>query len=128
MACIRNPQPSLKNQSDSEMIVQEVDCDYESEYEDEDKAFEEISKELIHFEEKPKPNLNDTEAVNLGDTDNVRETKISVHLEPKIREELIKTLIEYKDVFAWSYDDMPGLSTDLIVHKLPTDPVFPPVK
>ena len=64
MACIRNPQPSLKNQSDSEMIVQEVYCGYESEYDDEDEAFEEISKELIHFEEKPKPNLNDTEAVN----------------------------------------------------------------
>jgi len=37
-------------------------------------------------------------------------------------------LFEYKDVFAWSYDDMPGLSTDLVVHKLPTDPTFPPVK
>jgi len=30
MTCIRNPQPSLKNQSDSEILVQEVDCDYES--------------------------------------------------------------------------------------------------
>ncbi|XP_070019824.1 uncharacterized protein [Nicotiana sylvestris] len=79
-------------------------------------------------EGKPKPNLNDTKAINLGDADNIRETKISVHLEPKIREEMIKALIEYKDIFAWSYDDMPGLSSDLVVHKLPTDPTFPPVK
>ncbi|XP_070013450.1 uncharacterized protein [Nicotiana sylvestris] len=43
-------------------------------------------------------------------------------------EEIIKALFEYKDIFAWSYDDMPGLSTDLMVHKLPTDPTFPPVK
>jgi len=37
-------------------------------------------------------------------------------------------LQEYKDVFAWSYDDMLGLSTDLVVHKLPTDPALLPVK
>jgi len=124
---MRNPQPSLKNQSGSEILIQEIYCDYESEY-DEDEVFEEISKELIHFEEKIKPNLSDTEDINIGDTSNIRETKISVHLEPKIREELIKALIEFKDVFAWSYDDMPGLSTDLVVHKLPTDPTVPPVK
>ena len=35
---------------------------------------------------------------------------------------------EYKDIFAWSYDDMPGLNTDFVVHKLPIDPAFPPVK
>ncbi|XP_070028854.1 uncharacterized protein [Nicotiana sylvestris] len=60
--------------------------------------------------------------------DNVRVTKISVHLEPQVKEEIIKTLFEYKDVFAWSYDDMPGLNTDLVVHKFPTDPAFPPIK
>ncbi|XP_070017031.1 uncharacterized protein [Nicotiana sylvestris] len=63
-----------------------------------------------------------------GDQDNVRETKISVHLEPQGKEEIIKTLFEYKDVFAWSYDDMSGLGIDLVVHKLSTDPAFPPVK
>ncbi|XP_070010276.1 uncharacterized protein [Nicotiana sylvestris] len=104
-----------------------AECDDESEY-DEDEAFEEISKELGHFEEKPKPNLNDTETINLGDPDNVRETKISVYLEPQIREEIIKALFEYKDIFAWSYDDMPGLSIDLVVHKLLIDSAFPPVK
>jgi len=31
-------------------------------------------------------------------------------------------------VFPWSYDDMPGLSADLVVHKLPTYPDFPPVQ
>jgi len=103
--------------------VQEIECHDEVEYDD-DEAYEEISKELSHFEEKPKPNLNDTEAVNLGDQDNVRETKISVHLDPQLKEEIIKVLHEYKDVFAWSYDDMPGLSTDLVVHKLPTDPAL----
>ncbi|XP_070012700.1 uncharacterized protein [Nicotiana sylvestris] len=44
------------------------------------------------------------------------------------REEIVKALFEYKDIFAWSYDDMLGLSTDLVIHKLPIDPAFPPIK
>ena len=32
------------------------------------------------------------------------------------------------DVFAWSNDDMPGLSTDIVSHKLPIDPSCFPVK
>ena len=85
MTCMRNLRPSLKSQSNSEIIIQEIECYDESEYY-EDEAFEEISKELSHFEENPKPNLSDTEAINLGGPDNVRETKISVHLEPQIKE------------------------------------------
>jgi len=32
------------------------------------------------------------------------------------------------DVFAWSYDDMLGLRTDIFSHKLPIDPSCPQVK
>ncbi|XP_070018079.1 uncharacterized protein [Nicotiana sylvestris] len=113
--------PNLKSQSNSKIIIQEVEYDEEA-------AFEEISKELKQFEEKPKSNLSETDTINLGDQDDVRKTKINVHLEPQVKEEIIKTLFEYKDVFAWSYDDMPSLSTDLVVHKLPTDPAFPHIK
>ncbi|XP_070048920.1 uncharacterized protein [Nicotiana tomentosiformis] len=75
MTCMRNFQPNLKSQSNSEITIQEVEGDDETEY-DEEAAFEEVSRELKHFEEKPKPNLNETEAINLGDQNNVRETKI----------------------------------------------------
>ena len=37
-------------------------------------------------------------------------------------------MFEYKDVFAWSYDDMSVLSVDLLVHKLPVYPNFPLVQ
>ncbi|XP_070004924.1 uncharacterized protein [Nicotiana sylvestris] len=123
MICMKNFHPSLKSQSNSEITIQEVEYDDEIEYDeevafeeikyDEEVAFEEISKELKQFEEKPKTNLSETELINLEDQDDVRETKISVHLEPQVKEEIIKILFEYKDDFAWSYDDMPGLSTDL---------------
>ncbi|XP_070017825.1 uncharacterized protein [Nicotiana sylvestris] len=107
VACTTDLQPSHNNESNSELIAQDSDYDDESEYEEND-DFEEINRELSQFQDKPKPNLSDTEAVNLGDVDNVRETKISIHIEHSIREELIKALIEFKDVFAWSYDDMPA--------------------
>ena len=78
-------QPTLKSQSNSEITIQEVEYDDEIEY-DEEATFEEISKELKQFEEKPKPNLSETEAINLGDQDDVRETKISVTPQVFIRE------------------------------------------
>ena len=44
--------------------------------------------------------------------------KIGTTLSPTIRERLIDLLREYNDVFA-SYQDMPGLDTDIVVHHLP---------
>ncbi|XP_070031666.1 uncharacterized protein [Nicotiana tomentosiformis] len=42
--------------------------------------------------------------------------------------EKIEDICEAMDVFAWSYDDMPGWGVDLVVHKLPTYPGYPPVQ
>ncbi|XP_070020030.1 uncharacterized protein [Nicotiana sylvestris] len=97
----------------------------EPEY-DEEEAFREINQELEQFENKLKPNLNDTKPVNLGSFEEIRETKISIHADGKTQDALIQFLFEFKDVFAWSYDDMSGLSVDLVVHKLPTYPNCPP--
>ena len=121
MTCMRNFQPDLKIQTNQDVMKQD------GEY-DEEEALEEISKELEQFEDKPNPNLNEIEPINLGNQEDVRETKISVHALPQLKDKMIQALIDYKDVFAWSYDDMPGLSTELVAHKLPTDPAFPPVK
>ncbi|XP_070034182.1 uncharacterized protein [Nicotiana tomentosiformis] len=35
---------------------------------------------------------------------------------------------KHHDIFAWSYDDMTGLNTSIMAHKLPTNPMCPPVK
>ena len=37
-------------------------------------------------------------------------------------------LHDYVEIFAWSCEDMPGLDTDIVVHRLPTKEDFPPVK
>jgi hypothetical protein len=41
---------------------------------------------------------------------------------------LIELLREYVNVFAWSYEDMPGLDTDIVQHFLPLKPECVPVK
>ncbi|XP_070040191.1 uncharacterized protein [Nicotiana tomentosiformis] len=42
----------------------------------------EIVKEVENFENKPKSNLEETEAVNLADSETIKETRISIHLSP----------------------------------------------
>lgn len=37
-------------------------------------------------------------------------------------------LQEFIDIFTWSYQDMPGLDTNIVVHRLPLKEECPPVK
>lgn len=66
--------------------------------------------------------------MNLGSKDNIRNVKIGASLEDSGKMRLIAMLKEYADIFAWSYQDMPGLDTDIVVHYLPLREEFPPVK
>ena len=54
--------------------------------------------------------------------------KISKGLPEEERRKLVALLREYKDVFAWSYQEMPGLSPNLVTHKLKVDPNAKPMK
>ncbi|XP_070022264.1 uncharacterized protein [Nicotiana sylvestris] len=95
---------------------------------EEDGIPNEIVKKVENFENNPKSNLDKIEAVNLGDVETVKETRISIHLSPIEKEEYICFLKENEDIFAWSYDDITGLRTSIVAHKLPTNPMCPPVK
>ncbi|XP_060200467.1 protein SQS1-like [Lycium barbarum] len=84
------------------------------EYEDYDELTikpEGLVEELEELEDKRKPNMDETEVINFGDEEDVKETRIGGHLGALQKEELIALLKEYMDVFAWTYADMPGLST-----------------
>ena len=65
------------------------------------------------------PHLEITEAVNLRTEKEKKEVKIGTTLLPATRKELIDLLQDYSDVFTWSYQDMIGLDTDIVVHHLP---------
>ena len=121
---MQNFLPNLNIQSNLrpniEIISQEIEHD-------EDRVFEEVRRDLNHFENKSNPNMSEIETINLGDQEIIKETKISVHVRHQ-KDDIIHALFNYKDVFASSYDDMPGLSTDKVIHKFPIDPNFPPIK
>ncbi|KAL4325455.1 hypothetical protein GQ457_11G025500 [Hibiscus cannabinus] len=70
---------------------------------------------LVENEEKQiLPYKEDLEVLNLGTEEERREVKIDTTITAKTRQNLIKLLQDYHDVFAWSYQDMPGLDTDII--------------
>ncbi|BFG25441.1 hypothetical protein CerSpe_117150 [Prunus speciosa] len=48
-------------------------------------------------------------------------------LNATLRAEFIQFLRQNSEVFAWSYNDMPGISPDVISHKLSISPAFKPV-
>ena len=60
-------------------------------------------------EMKVTPISGSIELVDFGTPDQPRELKIDTSLSPDERSRLIDLLRSYLDVFAWSYEDMPGL-------------------
>ncbi|XP_016646946.1 PREDICTED: uncharacterized protein LOC107880249 [Prunus mume] len=57
-----------------------------------------------------------------------RWVKIGTSLDPEIRRQFIDFLRQQAEVFAWSYDDMPGISPDVISHKLSISTAHKPVR
>ena len=57
-----------------------------------------------------------TELVNLGTDDEKKEVKIVSSLDSSMKKEITAILKEYADIFAWSYQDMPELNTEIVEH------------
>ena len=68
------------------------------------------------------------DTVNLGTEEDKKEVKVGANLEPNVKKRLTQLLHDYVEVFAWSYEDMPELYADIVVHRLPTKEDCPPVK
>ena len=66
--------------------------------------------------------------VNLGSQDHPKPIFISESLSLMEKEELIILVKEYIDVFAWNYEDMPGLDPQVAMHRLNIKPDAKPVK
>jgi hypothetical protein len=68
------------------------------------------------------------EEVDIGDGTVPRPTFVNKNLDPLFKFDLIKLLKEYVDCFAWNYNEMPGLSCDLVERHLPIKPSLRPYK
>ena len=78
---------------------------------------------LMDNEEKQiLPHKEEIEVINLGNGEDKKKVKIGTLLSLSVKEEIIILLREYVDVFAWSYQDMLGLSTEIVEHRLPLKP------
>ena len=44
------------------------------------------------------------------------------------KDALVALLIDFKEVFAWSYEGMPRIDIDIVQHYIPTDPTMKQVK
>jgi hypothetical protein len=64
----------------------------------------------------------------LGTLENPKEVKIGSTLSLEEQEELTKLLKEFPEVFAWSYEDMPRIDSDIVQHRIPTLPEVKLVK
>ena len=73
-----------------------------------------------------RPHQEETELINLEIGEGKKEVKVGTDMTVPIRQGLVTLLEEYQDIFAWSYQDMPGLDLDIVQHKLPLNPSFPP--
>ena len=57
--------------------------------------------------------------INLGTEADKKEVKIGANLEDSVKSRLVQMLHDYVEIFYWSYEDMPWLETDIVVHRLP---------
>ena len=88
----------------------------------------EIARLLEQEEKAIQPHEEPIEVINLGSDEEKKEVKIGADLEHSIKQRLIQMLQDYAEIFAWSYQDMPGLDTDIVVHRLPIKEGSTPVK
>uniref|UniRef100_A0A2N9F8I3 Integrase catalytic domain-containing protein n=1 Tax=Fagus sylvatica TaxID=28930 RepID=A0A2N9F8I3_FAGSY len=68
------------------------------------------------------------EEIVLIEGDEKKTTRIGTSMAKEIRASVVSFLRGNADVFAWSHDNMPGISTEVISHKLNVNPSTPPVK
>ena len=80
------------------------------------------------IEEKEVNEMEALETVVLAEDETTKTTRIETTLSPRIRTRLILFLKENLDVFAWSHEDMSGISIEVIQHKLNVNPEKKPMQ
>ena len=93
-----------------------------------DQTVDEVEDAPPALEDGGQATIDELKEINLGTKDDPRPTFVSTLLTPEEEEEYIQVLSQYKDVFAWSYKEMPGLDPRIAVHRLAIKKGSRPVK
>ena len=67
------------------------------------------------------------EEVLLDDSKNDQTTRIGTLASSTVRQARTTFLIDNRDVFTWSHEDMPGIDPSIMVHRLNLLPTFTPI-
>ena len=92
----------------------------------------EVGKETFNNEELKQgcvePINEETQPVNLGTDDEPKMVQMGNTLSSFEKDALVALLKEFKEVFAWSYKDMPRIDIDIVQHCIPIDPTMKSIK
>ena len=88
----------------------------------------ELERIIAQEDREMRPHQEETELIDLGINSGKKEVKIGTSMTAPVCEELMALLKSYQDIFAWSYQDMSGLSLDIVKHRLPLNPECSPIK
>jgi len=88
----------------------------------------ELERIIAQEDREMRPHQEETELVDLGTDSGKKEVKVGTGMTAPVRKELMALLKDYQDIFAWLYQDMLGLSSDIVQHRLPLNPKCSPVK
>ena len=70
------------------------------------------------FEDEGQATVDELKKLNFGTNKDPRPIYVSMLLSPSEKKSYLKLLLNYKDVFAWSYKEMSGLDPKVAVHQL----------
>ena len=79
------------------------------------------------IEEKEEEKVEALETVELVDGEPMKITRVGTTMSADTKKKVVQFLKENLDIFTWSHEDMPGISTEIIQHKLNVDPEKKPV-
>ncbi|KAM1072805.1 hypothetical protein FF1_018023 [Malus domestica] len=95
----------------------------------EDKTPEEdVTAAPPQLEDGGQATVDDLKELNLGTKEEQKPIFVSALLRTDEIDEYYQLLSEYKDVFAWTYKEMPGLDPVIAVHHLAVKPGTRPIK
>ena len=105
---------NIFNKMNSDLAYFDVSHNIEIMHVNESNEYENEINKLL--ESKIEPVELTFETLNLGNNENPRLIKIGSNLNKEERKDLQELLTEFQKVFAWSYEDMPGIDPEIAQH------------
>ncbi|KAA0056782.1 uncharacterized protein E5676_scaffold690G00380 [Cucumis melo var. makuwa] len=118
---LTNPEKEDSEQGEGEISCHHITIIEELEIETPEEDVEDAPQSL---EDGGQSIVDELKEVNLGTIEEPRPTFISASLSSEEEDKYMSLLIEYKDIFAWSYKEMPGLDLKVAVHHLAIKPRY----